>query len=88
MAEKRIPSPRYAKRRNPFSPAPDAVEISNRFSGLAVNETEQILMEKNPHRTPSIVLYGGVEGINLLTELLETVEVTSITKLLTIASSG
>lgn len=72
----RVPSIRNPKRKKVSesrSPSPDRIEITNRFSGLTVDlteEAEQPLQIKKPNKPPPIILYG-IEDLNKLTELIE-----------------
>ncbi|CAH2103968.1 unnamed protein product [Euphydryas editha] len=72
----RVPLIRNPKRKKiANSPSPDKMEISNSFSGLTVDLTDEQIDEpkiKKPNKPPPIILYG-VEDLNKLTELLESV---------------
>lgn len=72
----RVPTSRSTKKRKLNSPpSPEGVEVSNRFSELPVekgpNERTQE-KERKISKPPPIMLYG-VDDVNKLTELLETV---------------
>ncbi|CAK1588944.1 unnamed protein product [Parnassius mnemosyne] len=72
----RVPSIRNPKRKKlACTPSPDKIETSNSFDGLTVDLTEEQATEpktKKPSKPPPIILYG-VEDLNKLTELLESV---------------
>lgn len=76
----RIPIVRNPKRRKTSeSPPPDTIDTSNRFSELPVDQPEpesqtkeKTFKEKKPTKPPPIILYG-IDDVNKLTELLETV---------------
>lgn len=68
----RVPTIRNAKRKKVSSPSPERVRVSNRFSALTIDQTEdeQSETQKRVTKPPPIILYG-IEDINKLTELLE-----------------
>lgn len=69
----RVPTNRNSKKRKMLSsPSPDRVKTSNRFSGLPIDLTDTEPKTRTQSKPPPIVLYG-VEDVNKLTELLETV---------------
>lgn len=69
----RVPISRNPKRKK-ISNSPETVKTSNSFDGLSIDLTEpnDIPKDKQPPKPPPIVLYG-IEDVNKLTELIETV---------------
>ncbi|KAL0810519.1 hypothetical protein ABMA28_003452 [Loxostege sticticalis] len=74
----RVPVIRNPKRKKLSTPSPERLEISNRFGGLEIDanqdssdhmHTQQV---KRNNKPPPIILYG-IEDVNKLTDLLETV---------------
>lgn len=72
---KRVPMRSNKRKKLSQTPSPEPLETSNRYSELLVDPpkdcTEQI-KEKRTSKPPPIILYG-IEDVNKLTELLETV---------------
>lgn len=71
----RVPMRSNKRKKLSQTPSPEPLETSNRYSELLVDPpkdcTEQI-KEKRTSKPPPIILYG-IEDVNKLTELLETV---------------
>ena len=70
----RVPISRQNKKRKANSPPAETLDVSNSFSELPVDQTEEKEQRrsKKPTKPPPIVLYG-IEDVNKLTKLLETV---------------
>lgn len=69
----RQPTMRNHKRKKiSESPSPEKLKTSNRFSGLPIDLTEDEPIKKKPNKPPPIILYG-IEDVNKLTQLLNTV---------------
>lgn len=72
----RAPVLRNPKRKKTSSPSPDRTKTSNQFSGLPVDETEDVAVQttfaKKVPKPPPIILYG-IEDVNKLSDLLESV---------------
>lgn len=72
----RVPGTRNPKRKK-VSDSPENITTSNMFSQLPIDPTEEPTeikkpVEKKPSKPPPIILYG-IEDVNKLTELVETV---------------
>lgn len=79
----RVPVSRGVKRKKTsYGPVPESVITSNKFSGLQIDLTDEdseTTTVKKTSKPPPIILYG-VDDINKLTEMLETVaDVTEFT---------
>lgn len=73
----KVPEVRTKKRKlAPKTPSPDQMQTMNRFSSLAIDSAEPNMTEnkkdKRESKPPPIILYG-IEDLNKLTKLLETV---------------
>lgn len=66
----KVPALRATKRKKTSSPSPEKVNVTNRFTGLPMDEEEEDSETvKQTPKPPPIILYG-IEDVNKLTEIL------------------